>query len=238
MIKVSQIDVHRLVEFVRSYEVQPDWMSMQLPLGTSTSSRPVPLGAPLNRRDAGRNMNQCISAAQAMGLAHLQPPLIPSAPIKRKSVGDLNNEPPPKKLAMTQIELQPTPYQRLQPRPSPGGPNSFPAGPVLSPTVPPPNPPKKRGRPTKANKEAQARNGSSGSLPPILAPMPLAPRDPAPPPAQDPGQNPPFAYRVSPGPRDPKTKKRGGKGATPDKSQPVGSVFPGVGGDVLMTRPP
>ena len=33
MIKVSQIDVHALVELVRSYEVDPDWMSMQLPNG-------------------------------------------------------------------------------------------------------------------------------------------------------------------------------------------------------------
>jgi len=237
MIKVSQIDLHALVEFVRSYEVDPDWMSMQLPNGTSAAppyavpgARPVsPLERALDLGDAGRNMNQCMRAAQAMGMTYLQPPVI--HPIKRKSIGDPNNEPLPKKLAMTPMEPQAMPYQRLQPRPSPNG---FSPVNVPSPTVPPPSQPRKRGRPSKADKEAQARNHPTGPYPPILAPMPLAPREPVHPPAQEPALNAPFAYPMSSGPLDPKTKKRGGKATAADRPQPLRPGLPGLGEGVLM----
>jgi hypothetical protein len=38
MIKLSQLDVGVLVDFVKSHGIQPDWLHMQLPSG-----RPAPL---------------------------------------------------------------------------------------------------------------------------------------------------------------------------------------------------
>jgi hypothetical protein len=39
MIKVSHIDIGALVTLVKSYDVQPDWFSMQLPNGKPRFSR-------------------------------------------------------------------------------------------------------------------------------------------------------------------------------------------------------
>lgn len=205
MIKVSHIDINALVNFVKSYDFQPDWFSMQLP--------------------NGRNMNQCMRAVQAMDMQHLQPPLMP--PIKRKSLGDLNEQPPPKRLAIAPIESQPVPYARnIQPRPSPNGYSGPPPG--LSPTTTPGSFQRKRGRPSKAEKQAQMANGPA-TLPPLLAPAPPPPVHQPPRAAHEYSPNPHPAYHMSPGPMDTKSKN-GKKGKTPtmEKAQPRGLPGPPV----------
>lgn len=182
-------------------------------------------------------MNQCIRAAQSLGIVHLQPPAIP--PIKRKSLGDLN-EPIPKRLAITPIEPAPMAYPRvvnIQPRPSPNG---YPAPhPVPSPTVPQTSVGKKRGRPSKADKEAQARaNASSAPFPHILAPAPapLAPH-PAPVVSHDYSPSTNASYHVTSGPIDAKSRKTGVRAASyTDKSQPVSLWRDGDIGELSADR--
>jgi hypothetical protein len=38
MIKTSRLDIETLAMFVKANQVRPDWMSMQIPLGTWSSS--------------------------------------------------------------------------------------------------------------------------------------------------------------------------------------------------------
>jgi hypothetical protein len=35
MIKASRIDIDSLIRFINHHNIEPDWMSMQIPLGTS-----------------------------------------------------------------------------------------------------------------------------------------------------------------------------------------------------------
>ena len=36
MIKTSRLDIDALAVFIRKNQIEPDWMSMQLPIGTRT----------------------------------------------------------------------------------------------------------------------------------------------------------------------------------------------------------
>ncbi|KLU87436.1 hypothetical protein MAPG_06436 [Magnaporthiopsis poae ATCC 64411] len=205
IIKVSSLDVSTLVDFVRSYNVEPDWLSMQLP--------------------GGRNMNQVIRAYETMFQVQAQQPPIPIPHLKRKSIDDLN-EPMPKRLAISPVEQQqqqqqqPPPLHAPQPLPPPPAapfnlprsiqprlaPNGYPtlapivaSPPIVSPAA---GAVRKRGRPSKADKEARA-NASTGYV--TVAPMPsqasqptfqAAPAPPRPtslpsPPAQNPAAPPP-----------------------------------------------
>ncbi len=154
----------------------------------------------LNRRK-GRTVNQCRQAAAAMGIdtlprslpqhpqqqyrqtgqhpmpqppqQHLQTqPLVSSGPsAKRKSPGDAA-EHLSKRLAMAPAEAHSVPQPRnIQPRPAANG--FVAANPALgvAPPQPTQNPPKKRGRPSRADKDAQARAAGSANYPfPVLAP--------------------------------------------------------------------
>ncbi|KAI0399940.1 hypothetical protein F4802DRAFT_528400 [Xylaria palmicola] len=155
IIKVSAIDVSTIVDFIKAHKVEPNWMMMQLP--------------------SGRNMTQCIGAVNNMFQDKFQPPN-PGNIIKRKSLGDLN-EHPPKRQAMITTPFEPTiaSVRALQPRPPLG--NGYP--PMVAPmasTPPVSTIGKKRGRPSKADKEAQARAAYTRptEYPPIT-PAPPAP---------------------------------------------------------------
>lgn len=178
IIKASDLDVGTLVDFICKHNVQPNWVRMQLP--------------------CGRNLLQVWKAAEVMFNAPLNPPPTAHfAPLKRKSLGDLH-EHNSKRLATSPIDQQPPPLPpimhapqplhahsplnasrnvSIQPRPASNGyqlnsPTTAPQPitPALSQSIG-----RKRGRPSKADKEAQAR--ASGSAVPIPgAPLPsLAP---------------------------------------------------------------
>ncbi len=156
-------------------------------------------------------------------MAHLQPPVMP--PPKRKPDGSDLNEPAHKRPAIGPVDLQPAAsyhHARIQPRPSRNG-YPVPAPPVPSPTVPQATIGRKRGRPSKADKEAQARANAHNSLSHILAPL-----APHPPPSmpRDQSPNAPVLYRVAASPMDPRPRKRGSLPLSADMTQPVSSEPP------------
>ncbi|KAI1430571.1 hypothetical protein GGR50DRAFT_192334 [Xylaria sp. CBS 124048] len=134
IIKVSAIDVPTLVDFIKAHKVEPNWMLMQLP--------------------GGRNMSQCLGAVDNLFQAKFPPPNLGDFS-KRKSVGEAIDH-PAKRQAMT-APFEPTlaPVRVLQPRP-PLAKSYSPVAPITSAPVMPPTG-KKRGRPPKADKEAQAQ---------------------------------------------------------------------------------
>ncbi|KAI1410144.1 hypothetical protein F5Y13DRAFT_77556 [Hypoxylon sp. FL1857] len=197
MIKVSTIDVPTLVEFIRAHQVEPNWMSMQLP--------------------NGRNMNQCLGAVETMFQAKFPPPNLTS--FKRKSLSDLVEHPAKRQAMMAPIEPPIAPARVIQPRPPPNG---YPPAVPVSISPPVTSTGKKRGRPSKADKEAQARAVYSRltEYTPIT-PAPMAPI--AVQPQRDYASSP--GYEISSNPVDQKSKKRGGFGAI-DSPQPANSSFP------------
>ncbi|KAI2615469.1 hypothetical protein GGR54DRAFT_290824 [Hypoxylon sp. NC1633] len=196
MIKVSTIDVSSLVEFIKAHRVEPRWMSMQLPVG--------------------RNMNQCFGAVENMFQAKFSPPNLTN--FKRKSLSDLVDHPPKRQAMMAPIEPPIASARIIQPRPPPNG---YPPAVPISISPPVTSTGKKRGRPSKADKEAQARAVYSRmtEYTPIT-PAPLAPIS----------VHGPREYISSPGyefssnPGDQKSKKRG-YGAI-DSPQQASSSFP------------
>ncbi|KAI4870932.1 hypothetical protein F4820DRAFT_149598 [Hypoxylon rubiginosum] len=151
MIKVSTVDISTLVDFIRAHQVEPNWMSMQLP--------------------GGRNMNQCFGAVENMFQTKLPPPNLTS--FKRKSLSDLVDHPAKRQAMMGPLEPPLAPARAIQPRiPHNGYPSAVPV--TISPPVTSTG--KKRGRPSKADKEAQARAVYSRltEYPPIT-PAPSAP---------------------------------------------------------------
>lgn len=125
-------------------------------------------------------MHQCIRAAETMFNSPIHPP--PIAPLKRKSLGDLNESVPKRLAVINPIEHHPmssTTHVNIQPRPSPNTPNGFMFTSTSSPTLSTTGTGRKRGRPSKAEKEAQARANASHST--NYAPITLAPIAPQPP---------------------------------------------------------
>ncbi|KAI1495589.1 hypothetical protein F5X99DRAFT_425929 [Biscogniauxia marginata] len=162
MIKVSTIDVHTLVNFIRAHNVEPNWMSMQLP-------------------GVGRNMNQCLGAVENMFHVKFPPPNLSN--FKRKSLSDLVDHPAKRQAVMAPVEPPLAPARVIQPRPPP--PNGYSPAPSIgnSPasTTTMTTTGKKRGRPSKADKEAQAQARAAYSRPTEYAPItpaPLAPIQP------------------------------------------------------------
>ncbi|XXH04856.1 hypothetical protein Hte_011278 [Hypoxylon texense] len=197
MIKVSTVDVATLVDFIRAHRVEPNWMSMQLP--------------------GGRNMNQCFGAVENMFQTKLPPPNLTS--FKRKSLSDLVDHPAKRQAMMGPLEPPLAPARAIQPRiPHNGYPSAVPVtiSPPVTSTV------KKRGRPSKADKEAQARAVYSR----LTEYPPITPAPSAPAPAQVQVHR---EYATSPGYEyssnlsDQKPKKRMG---AIDSPQPASSSFP------------
>ncbi|KAL7626751.1 hypothetical protein AAE478_003525 [Parahypoxylon ruwenzoriense] len=199
MIKVSTIDISTLVDFIKAHHVEPNWMSMQLP--------------------GGRNMNQCFGAVENMFQTKYPPPNLTS--FKRKSLSDLVDHPTKRQAMMVPIEPPIAPARIIQPRPLPNGyPSAVPVSgnPVVTSTG------RKRGRPSKADKEAQAQARAVYPRPteyPPITPAPLAPiaLQPQREYASSPG------YEISSNPVDQKSKKRGVLGVI-DSPQQASSSFP------------
>nr|XP_036584712.1 uncharacterized protein CTRU02_05194 [Colletotrichum truncatum]KAF6794362.1 hypothetical protein CTRU02_05194 [Colletotrichum truncatum] len=233
-IKTSNLDVGHMVEFLKSYHIEPDWLKMQLP--------------------SGRTMEQCIQATEQMFQGPMRVP-----DLKRKSMSDLLEQ-PPKRLAvaspmeppaqlplpsplgsapqssaaysnpMSVHSILPAPTQlhntqlaNIQPRPiSSGTEVGIKSNGYSSPNQPPaaPPPPRKRGRPSRADKARQLRP----LLPQHLTP--LAPAPPTRPPARESPSTPAegSVYSLSPGPAsetlgEPPKRKRG-RPRSADKGHP------------------
>lgn len=138
MIKTSQLDIASLANFVRMKQIEPDWMSMQLP--------------------NGRNMNQCMQAAEQMA--------IPSPSLKRRSSND-HTEHTLKRLATMDRPEYSSPASRqanwpaILPRPTNGD--------YREPLPPPKVEPKKKRGPGRPRREDRI----------LPTPQPLLPRLPA-----------------------------------------------------------
>ncbi|KAJ4411655.1 hypothetical protein N0V82_008969 [Gnomoniopsis sp. IMI 355080] len=182
-IKASQVDTEQLVEFIKKCNLQPDWFSMQLP--------------------GGRNMHQCMRAASSMLDTDLSIPTVPSLK-KRKSSDLLQGEQPQKRLAsMPHVLYQPRPPSQsqaqtpplpqrspqlphqisIQPRPPPDAKQPIAEGYGVFQSKTPSNgynvfqsnpAGRKRGRPSKAEKEAQARANASSLV--STGPVPISPK--------------------------------------------------------------
>ncbi|KAK4232091.1 hypothetical protein QBC38DRAFT_145280 [Podospora fimiseda] len=174
MIKASHMDVGVLVDFIESQKIQPDWLSMQLP--------------------GGRNMHQCLRAAETMFRNPMPPPVI--SPLKRKSFGDISDitDHVSKRQAVASPGEAPPhfgvpplfPSQVSHP-PRPNGAPSLPPVQTASAPHPPapattpwPGPPRKRGRPPKSESRQNSWQVTT-SYPPI---------SPAPPPSSTQGSAP------------------------------------------------
>ncbi|KAI1330375.1 hypothetical protein F5Y16DRAFT_15979 [Xylariaceae sp. FL0255] len=233
MIKVSSIDIGTLVEFIKFNNVQPNWMFMQLP--------------------GGRNMKQCVGAAENMFNMKFPPPNLGQLG-KRKSLGDIQDHHAPKRLAMAPFEPPLAPARVIQPRPPPNG---------FQPPVAPPSAPsvstvtatgKKRGRPSKADKEAQAQARAVYARPteytPITPAPPVVPQvaPPAPPlapvlvqPLRDYVSTP--GYDIASGATDQSSKKRSRPNAIDSPRQgsgtfPLASPASTTGTPRVLPEPP
>lgn len=227
-IKASQVDTDQLVAFIKMYNLQADWFSMQLPGGKSKSvlhgARQLPRSSwrtPLLTQNLpGRNMHQCMRAASSMLDIDLDLPSMPNLK-KRKSANDLLTDQAPKRVASmaTPILYQPPsrPHAQTPPLPQPSPqlsqPGSIPRAVNIQPRPTPDVKPstsegysvfqskapsngygvfqsnptgRKRGRPSKAEKEAQARATSASHV--STGPIPISPK-----PAIQPSQGPPSA---------------------------------------------
>ena len=210
------MDVGVLVDFVKQHDIQPDWMLMQLP--------------------SGRNMNQCLRAAEAM--FNMPIPLPAFSPLKRKSIGEMGDHASKKQAVGSPGEASPYAIPRNVSTHSPGigqpvniqpRPNGYPP-PTHTPNTPitPISqnvvlPPRRRGRPPKA--ETLARQGAPQPAHyPAISPAPIAPS-----PVQNIAPRPP-----SPGPAyqvwsatPPETKlKRKGRQSGGDKQLPLPETVP------------
>lgn len=226
-IKASQVETEQLVEFIKTYNLQADWFSMQLP--------------------GGRNMHQCMRAASSMLDIDLQFPSLPNLePRKRKSVSDLTEHAPKRVASMTPIQYQPRPlpphpkvHHSTQPQPQPQQ-QALNASRAIQPrptadsttegysvfqskspsdgySVFQSNPTaRKRGRPSKAEKEAQARANSSSYA--TNTPVPISPKPAIPPAvgtvatsyAVSGAPHPSPVHRVAPAPAGSRSSREGG----------------------------
>ncbi|KAJ6784224.1 hypothetical protein PWT90_01802 [Aphanocladium album] len=235
MIKTSSIDVYHLESFVKTHGIVPDWMNMQLP--------------------RGRNMNECIQATKQLS--------VPYHARERNSSGSSHGDYPPITTMKSPPTMQPSIYppqppsyqgsSSILPRPLSNGLLPGPATTTTAVTMPPggsprakstqgsaetPKPaPKKRGRPSRADRAKR-------ELRPLL-PQHLMPRPPMN--QQDQHQHQQHAYqpgvyysqapfpspmqmqdsralhRQSPEPARPGKKRR--RDSTPDRLPPVGDIM-------------
>ena len=168
----------------------------------------------------GRNMHQCMGVIEKM--LPVQYPVPPNhiTNLKRKSFSDLTEQPLKRQAVAIPSEL-PMAQRIIQPRPPLNGYPPVMAANTTTPSLTSTG--KKRGRPSKADKEAQARATypRSTEYAPIT-PAPLAPINIAPQQreyASSPG------YEVSGSPADPRSRIRVGRpGAS--ESSPTGLAYP------------
>lgn len=144
------------------------------------------------------------------------------ASLKRKSPSDFDAPGPKRPSVAPSLEPASTaaPYTRIQPRPPHNGYTGMATG--QGPQVTPTGTGRKRGRPSKADREAQARANAPSSFAPIN-PAPLAPTVPHFTPQDHGAVASAPAYRTSPGPSD-FASRRGSRPLSADRTQPVSIV--------------
>src|SRR4051794_25674265 len=89
IIKTSQMDIDSLSNFIRANGVEPNWMQMQLPLGTDVQNSAKPGSV---NTIIGRNMSQTMNAADKIGFPHRW--------LKRKTADDYG-EPGAKRMSLS-----------------------------------------------------------------------------------------------------------------------------------------
>ncbi|KAK4158426.1 hypothetical protein C8A00DRAFT_39398 [Chaetomidium leptoderma] len=222
MIKLSQLDVGVLVDFVKAHQIQPDWLHMQLP--------------------RGRNMSQCLHAAESMFGMPMPPPVISS--LKRKSLGDL-----PDYVSDSNKRQAIASPGEMSPRAFPPGPNMQPASgahPVniqprpngYAPALPAPTPSissapynpaptgRKRGRPPKSVQNTWQVSTYQHITPAPIAPSPVSATAPQP---HSPGLRGHPAHQLpAQGLPDPKLRKKALPEIAPRPAQGVPSAEPAV----------
>jgi len=211
MIKQSPLDIGVLVDFVKSQNIQPDWLNIQLP--------------------GGRTMSQCLQAATAMFNMPMPPPPPLVSTLKRKSLGDLPDYGSSKRQAiMSPGELSPhgfspgpppalgAPPANIKPRPNGYSPGFPPPAPSISaaPYNPAPTA-RKRGRPPKS-----AQNSWQVSTYPNISPAPSAPQP------HSPGLQAHAAHQPpAQGPPEPKRAKKALPEIAPRPAQSLPTMEPG-----------
>jgi hypothetical protein len=172
-------------------------------------------------------MNQCVGAVENMFHVKFPPPNVSNLS-KRKSLGDLVDHPTKRQAITAPFEPPLAPIRALQPRPplapphAPPNANGYPL-PVnpISTTQGGPTTGKKRGRPSKADKEAQAQARAAYSRPTEYTRITPAP--PAVQPKREYASSP--GYELASNGPDPASKKRPTAAAT-DSPRQSGSSFP------------
>ncbi|OIW33888.1 hypothetical protein CONLIGDRAFT_640965 [Coniochaeta ligniaria NRRL 30616] len=256
MIKVSHMDVGTLVDFVKYHGIAPDWMEMQLPGGRNIrqclratelmfNMQLQPPAVPSLKRKSLGDISEQLPKRQAI-MSPIEPQAYPAA----RSFGShgvsqtqhqlqpqtqlqipphLQHQPPPSSLAQLQPQPQAQPVN-IQPRPAPNG---FAASPSTSSpkvsTSTPSSTGRKRGRPSKADREAWARANATQTT--SYAPITPAPIAPQPIPAKpqstySPSPVGPPAYQISstaPA-SDPKPKSKVGRPSAADQQPRSESV--------------
>lgn len=170
----------------------------------------------------GRNMHQCIGVVEKMLPVQYPTPPSQLANLKRKSLSELNEQ-PIKRQAVAAPSSEPPMAQRIiQPRPPLNGYPPVMTANTTTTTSSLTSTGKKRGRPSKADKEAQARATYSRSTEYApITPAPLAPINIAP--QRDYASSP--GYEVSGSPADPRSRIRGGR-INPAENSPTGLAYP------------
>lgn len=195
MIKASTLDITALAHFILSKNIEPNWMQMQLPPGTygllqSKSCRLMLLG---------RNMIQCVKAAEDMAImSPFMKRNLSNGPTRHGTKRNAPVDDAEEYSAVSVLPMPTTSHVPIAPRPT----NRCPE--VPQPYERPPR--KKRGRPSRADK---AKMDLRPNLPPHLAPRPplvqLSTIGPQPPALIDTSRfslrapTPPAGYSTAPG---------------------------------------
>ncbi|KAK2013199.1 hypothetical protein LZ32DRAFT_266549 [Colletotrichum eremochloae] len=218
VIKTSNLDVGLLAGFLKAHKIEPDWLKMQLPSGRTMEQCLAATGqmlqGPMRAPDLKRKSMTDLLEQPSKRLAAASP-MEPPAQLPSLASATQNLAPYP---SMSVPSVLATPSQppnpqlaNIQPRPagieSMGGPNGSSSP---SQQQPAPLPPRKRGRPSRADKARQLRPLLPQHLTP-LAPAP-APRSLVAETPTTPVESP--AYSLSPGPateghNEPARRKRG-----------------------------
>jgi len=172
-------------------------------------------------------MNQCVGAVENMFHVQFPPPNVSNLS-KRKSLGDLVDHPAKRQAITAPFEPSLAPIRALQPRPplapphAPPHANGYPPPMTPIPTAPGgPTTGKKRGRPSKADKEAQAQARAAYARPTEYTPITPAP--PAVQPKREYASSP--GYEMAGNGLDLASKKRSRAAAT-DSPRQSGTSFP------------
>ncbi|EPE10325.1 hypothetical protein F503_05420 [Ophiostoma piceae UAMH 11346] len=191
MLKASQVEITAVVDFIKSRHIYPNWMEMELPRGNMGIEAPPPAlsqhhsqfrqygSQPPAQQLSQQPLQQQVQPQQQhhrqqhmpQHRQHQQhpqespPPLskLPSLTAKRRPSTDSGDHPNKRLAAASADVMHPIPQPRtIQPRPTNG---PVPNSPLFTAAAPPAarNVPKKRGRPSRADKDAQAR--AAGNYP-------------------------------------------------------------------------